>query len=174
MDTPPFFYISWQAGVVSLGDCCMNIEWLLHASFRVSLFLIHWELGIGRDDISRLTVFDFLRTCRIVSRETCHFPSVPVMHDSSNLLSLLLGCLDYEQHRGFEGVSSGFWLPALSILLCFYWAFAHLLRQKKQNLSVFFAHFEVKLFGAFDVGIRSPSCKWSESSSFQSLYCGTL
>lgn len=132
MDTPPFFYISWQAGVVSLGDCCMNIEWILHASFRVSLFLIHWELGIGRDDISRLTVFDFLRTCRIVSRETCHFPSVPVTHDSSNLLSLLLGCLDYEQHRGFEGVSSGFWLPALSILLCFYWAFAHLLPQKNK------------------------------------------
>lgn len=111
MDIPPFVFISRQAGVVSLEDCCVNIEWILHASFRVSIFLILWELGIGKSDISRLTIFDFLRTCRTGSSETCHFSSPPVMPDSSNLLLFLLGCLDYGQHRGFEGVSSGFRLP---------------------------------------------------------------
>lgn len=90
-------------------------------------------------------------------------------HDSSNLLLLLLGCLDYGQHKGFEGVSGGFWLPALSILLCAYWEFVHLLRQKK-NVSVSFAHFEVRLFEEFDVDIRSLSCKRLERGSFQSLY----
>lgn len=173
MDIPPFFFISRQAGVVSLGDCCMNIEWISRTSFRVSIFLILWGLGIGKSDISRLTIFDFLRTCRTGSSETCHFSSPPVTPDSSNLLLLLLGCLDYGQHRGFEGVSSGFRLPRWA---SYYVLIGHLFIffDKKQNLSVSFAHFEVRLFEEFDVGIRSPSYKWSESSSFPSLYCGTL
>lgn len=159
MDIPPFFFISRQAGVVSLGDCCVNIEWISHTSFRVSIFLILWGLGIGKSDISRLTRFDFLRTCRTGSSETCHFSSPPVTPDSSNLLLLLLGCLDYGQHRGFEGVSSGFDYRVEHLIMCLL-GICSSSSTKKQNLSMSFAHFEVRLFEEFDVGIRSPSYKW--------------
>lgn len=135
----------------------------------MSIFLILWRLDIGRDDISRLTVFDFLRTCRTVSRETCHFPSPPVSMTVLTCYYSSLAVLIMDSIKGLKGCPVVFdyrhWASYYVLIGNLFIFF-----DRKKNVSVSFAHFEVRLFEEFDVDIRSPSCKRSERGSFQSLY----